>query len=126
MKKNEIHKTTNHAENKNSEKHGLEKKIDSISWALFFIMIGCLWLMPEGSVPEGTWLVGTAIIIFGSSLIHYYNGLKVSGFWIVMGLIALGTGLSDILGVNIPVFPILIVIIGASIIVKPLLDKRKN
>lgn len=102
------------------------KKIDAIGWALFLIMIGCLWLMPKGSVPEGTWLVGTALIIFGSSIIRHYNGLKVSGFWIVMGLIALGTGLSDILGVNIPVFPILIIIIGATIIIKPLLDKKKH
>ena len=47
------------------------KKIDAIGWALFLIMIGCLWLMPKGSVPEGTWLVGTALIIFGSSIIRH-------------------------------------------------------
>jgi len=126
MENNEINKNANQPENQDSNKDVLEKRIDAIGWALFFIMIGCLWLIPEGSVPGGTWLVGTAIIIFGSSFIRHSNGLKVSGFWLVMGLIALGSGLSDILGINIPVFPILLVIIGASIIVRPLFDKKKE
>ena len=123
MKNNEINKNTIQ---ENPDKQSLEKKIDAIGWALFLIMIGGLLLLPKGSVPEGTWLVGTAVIIFASSIIRYFNELKISGFWIVLGLIALGAGLSDILGVNIPVFPILIIIIGASIIIRPLIDKKKK
>ena len=125
MENQEIKEAPIQTEKNNLDKQSLAKKIDAISWALFFIMIGCLGLLPEGTIPGGTWLLGTAIIIFGSTIIHHYNGLKISGFWIIMGIIALGTGLSDILGVNIPVFPILIIIIGASIIVKPLLDKKQ-
>ncbi|MFC1501963.1 hypothetical protein ACFL6A_00955 [bacterium] len=43
----------------------MEQRLDAIGWGLFLIMIGGLWMVPEGSLPEGTWLIGTEIIIFG-------------------------------------------------------------
>jgi len=87
-------------------------------------MIGCLWLLPEGMFPEGTWLIGTGLIILVLMGIRYLYGIKASGFWLILGIVALAFGISDVFGVNIPVFPILIIIIGASIILKPLLKKK--
>lgn len=103
----------------------LDKRLDAIGWALFFIMIGGLWLIPKNSLPEGTWLIGTGIIILGMTWIRNMNNLTISGFWVFMGILALGTGLSSVFGLNIPVFPILLIIIGLSVILKPFL-RGKN
>lgn len=108
------------------KKKALDKRLDSIGWGLFLIMIGGLWLAPKETIPEGTWLIGTGIIILGLMGIRYLYGIKISGFWFVLGLIALAFGISDVFGVNIPVLPILIIIIGISIVVKPLIKKRNK
>jgi hypothetical protein len=41
----------------------LDRRLEGIGWALFLIMIGGLGLVP--SVPQGTWLVGTGLIMLG-------------------------------------------------------------
>ena len=58
---------TNSEVNEKKRDYHLEQRLDSIGWGLFLVMIGCLWLLPEGTLPEGTWLVGMALIIFGLS-----------------------------------------------------------
>jgi len=55
-------------ESREPEKMALDKRLDALGWGLFLIMIGGLWLAPEGWVPEGTWLIGTGIIILGLML----------------------------------------------------------
>jgi hypothetical protein len=87
-------------------------------------MIGGLWLAPEGTVPQGTWLIGVGIIILGLMVVRYLYGIKVNGFWLVLGIIALAFGVSSVFGLNIPVLPILIIIIGLNIVLKPLLQKK--
>ena len=110
--------------NQDAKKRALDKRLDSIGWGLFLIMIGGLWLAPEGLVPEGSWLIGTGAIILVMMGIRYLYGIKVSGFWLVMGIVAMAFGISDVFGLNIPVFPILLIIIGASVVLTPFLKKR--
>lgn len=105
-------------------KSPLDRRLDSVGWGLFLIMIGCLWLIPEGKVPHGTWLIGTGLIIVGLSAVRYFNRIRVSGFWFALGIIALALGISDVFGLNIPVLPILIIIVGLNILIKPLLQKK--
>jgi len=105
-------------------KTAFDKRLDSIGWGLFLIMIGGLWLSPKGTIPEGTWLIGTGVIILGLMGIRYLYNIKVDAFWLVLGIVALGFGISDVFGLNIPVLPILIIIIGANITLKPLLKKK--
>jgi hypothetical protein len=110
------------AESRGRGKARLGRRLDGIGWALFLIMIGGLWLMPEGTVPEGTWLIGVGLIMLGISAIRSVGGIKVSWFTVVLGVIALATGASGFFGVNLPWFPILLILIGASIILEQVLD----
>ena len=114
------------AGNQDAQKNALDKRLDSIGWGLFLLMIGGLWLAPEGSVPEGTWLIGTGLIILGLTGVRYLNRIKISGFWVVLGILALGCGLSDLFGIDLPVFAILLIIVGASIILKPLMGRMRS
>ena len=107
-----------------NKKKTLDKRLESIGWALFLIMIGGLWLAPEGFVPEGTWLIGTGAIILGLMVVRNLYGIKVNAFWLVLGIVALAFGISSVFGLNIPVLPILIIIIGINIVLKPLLQKK--
>ena len=111
---------------KKKEKTRLEQRLDAIGWGLFLIMIGGLWMVPEGFLPEGTWLIGTGIIIFGLTYVRYRKSLPVSGFWIVMGIIAVLFGIGEVFGIDLPVFPILLVIIGLSMVLKPFLQKKNK
>ncbi len=107
-----------------AQKKNLEHRLDSIGWALFLIMIGGLWLMPDGIVPEGTWLVGVGVIMLGISAVRYSNGINVSSFTVVLGIIALCSGASGFFGVELPWFPILLILIGASSIFKVLVEQK--
>ena len=66
------------------------------------------------------------MIVLGLILVRYLNRLQVSGFWMFMGALALGTGLASVLGLDLPVFPILLVIAGAGILLKPLFDRMRS
>jgi hypothetical protein len=59
--------------------------------------------------------------MLGVSAVRSLNGIKVSWFTVILGLIALASGVSDFFGVNLPWFPILLVLIGASIILEQVL-----
>jgi len=111
----------------NVQEEELGQRLDAIGWGLFLLMLGGLWLVPEEwGVPEGTWLVGTGVIVLGLVLVRFLNGLQVSGFWLFLGALALGTGLASVLGLDLPVFPILIIIAGAGILLRPLIDRMRS
>ena len=52
----------------------LGQRLERIGWALFLIMIGGLALLPDGWVPEGTWLVGTGLIMIGLNVVRHLQG----------------------------------------------------
>lgn len=101
-----------------AEKHKLNQRLESIGWALFLIMIGGLGLVPGEQVPEGTWLIGVGLIMLGLNLARFLNNIETSGFTMVLGVIALLAGMGDFLGVDVPVFPVLLILLGAHIIFK--------
>ena len=104
----------------------VSRRLDELAWALFLILIGAIWLLPAGTVPEGTWLVGAGLILLGINAVRSLKGIKMSGFAIVLGVLALVAGLGHFAGVKVLVFAILFIVIGASIILRPLVRKRAN
>jgi hypothetical protein len=102
------------------------KRLDDVGWALFLILIGAIWLLPADTVPEGTWLVGAGLILLGINAVRSLRGIKVSGFAITLGVLALVAGLGHLAGLKVPVFAILFILIGASIILRPLVAKQPN
>lgn len=109
-----------------AQKKALDKRLDAIGWGLFLIMIGCLWLIPEERIPEGTWLIGAGVIILGLIGIRLLYSIKISGVWLVIGILALAFGISEFSGLNLPVLPILIILFGLSIVLKPLFKKESS
>lgn len=104
----------------------MSEKIDAIGWALFFVMIGALLLVPEGKVPETAWLLGAGLIMLVANGVRYLFGIKMETPTLVLGVIAIGFGISGFVGYEIPVFPILLVIIGISILFRAIFGKKRN
>jgi hypothetical protein len=86
-----------------------------------------LWLAPEEwGIPEDAWLVGTGLIILGLGAVRHLNDPKVSGFWLFSGTLALGSSLAAVYGLDLPVFPVLLVIAGAAMLLRPLFGSKQN
>jgi len=104
--------------------NSLNKRLEEIGWGLFLILIGVILLVPDVQAPQGIWLTGAALILLGLNGFRYLNGIKMSGFTICLGVLALAAGLGSIFGMKLPLFAILLVLVGASVIFKPLFAKK--
>lgn len=100
---------------------GDARRIDEVGWGIFLMMLGTIWLIP--SVPPGTWLVGTGLLLLGLNAVRHMKGVGCSGLTWVIGLLALAAGLSQIAGVTLPLFAILLVLVGAGLLLKPLISR---
>jgi hypothetical protein len=98
----------------------LGKRLEEVAWALFLIMTGALWLAPDAWVPEGTWLAGLGLILLGLNAARRFNGLKIEGFGIVVGVAALAAGIGRIVGREIPFVPIFLILLGTAMTIKAL------
>ncbi len=100
----------------NASKLALDRRLEGFGWAALLITLGILWLMPENQVPRGSWLIAAGIIMLGLNAIRYINGIRMSVFSLVVGSIAIVLGLSGFFGVNLPLFPIVLIVIGIGIL----------
>ncbi len=94
----------------------LTTRLEDIRWGLFLIMIGCIWLVAKERVPEGTWLLGTGLLLLALNAVRYSNGIAMNGFTAVLGVLALAAGVGDLFGLRLPLFAICLIVFGASII----------
>jgi hypothetical protein len=101
----------------------LNKRLETAALGLFFIMLGGLWLVPQARVPGGAWLVGAGLILLGLNLARFLLKVPVSRSTIILGGLLLLLGISDFLGLHLPLFPILLIAAGLSMLLKPLLDR---
>jgi hypothetical protein len=96
----------------------LDSQIDAIGWGLFFLMSGVVLLVPD--LPDGSWLTGLGALFLGLSIVRRWIGLPVSGFGVVVGIVAIAAGASTIAGVSLPVFALLLVGCGLVLVTREL------
>ena len=101
----------------------LDRRLHDIGWGLLLMLTGMIWLVPAERVPQGTWLLGVAAVLLGLNVVRYVKHIAVSGFSLVLGLAALLAAFSRIWRTDLPVLAICLLIIGASLVAKPLLTK---
>jgi hypothetical protein len=101
-----------------SDNRRLAKRFDEIALALVLIMTGALWLAPKAMFPEGAWLVGAGLIVLGLNAARRIRSLKTSGFGIIVGLLAFAAGIGRIVGRDLPLMPILLIILGAGLAIR--------
>ena len=107
----------------NTRKVALNKHLEEIGWGVLLITIGTIWLVPEKLTPQGSWLIAAGVIVLGINAIRYFNGIKMSGFSLVVGILALFAGVGAFFSLDLPLFAIALIVIGALMLLKPLLEK---
>lgn len=98
----------------------LDHRLDDIGWGLFLVLLGGLWLLPQGWVPDGTWLIGTGVLLLALNAVRRAYGIPVHGIGVLLGALALLAGLAALAHVSAPLIPAFLVVVGAWIVLKPL------
>jgi len=107
------------------EKAALNKRLETVFWGLFLIMLGGQWLLRDVNIPNGSWDVGVGLILLGLNAARYFNGLRMSGFTTFLGILALVGGLAQMLFKFDLDGALLLIVLGAYLILKPYFDKRQ-
>lgn len=104
-------------------------RLEAIAWGSLLIWWGITELVPV--FPEGTGLIGIGLILIGLDLARWSKDIPASGLSTSLGILALVWGGLELAGVvlslpfEIPVFAILLIVLG-SIILAPELTGRQN
>jgi hypothetical protein len=99
----------------------LNPNLGTIAWGAFFILWGITDMFK--SLPDGTGTVGIGIILIGLNLARSWKGQPTSGFTTTLGVLALLLGILQLafpflhLSFELPVFAILLMVLGFSLLV---------
>lgn len=109
----------------NPEKAALNKRMETIAWGFFLVMLGGFALVPGDVLPKGLWSVGVGVIMLGLNAARYFNQIKMSGFTTFLGILGVAGGIAEMLGWTSLQGGLLLILLGAYLIVKPWFDKRQ-
>ncbi len=107
------------------EKAALNKRLETMAWGAFLIMLGGFALVPADIVPKGLWSIGVGLIMLGLNLARYLNRLKMSGFTTFLGVLSLVGGVLELIGWTSLEGGLLLIILGIYVIFKPWIDKNR-
>ncbi len=107
------------------DKLALNKRLESIGWGLFLMMLGGFILVPESSVPRGVWSIGVGVIMLGLNIARYVNQIRMSGFTTALGIISILSGVLQLLGFETLEGALLLIILGLYLLLKPYFDRRR-
>ncbi len=103
----------------------LNRNLEAMAWGALFIWWGITELFPF--LPHGVGAIGIGLILLGLNAARSSNGVRTSGFSITLGILALVWGGLELAGsllalpFDIPVFAILLIVLGAIMLARELL-----
>lgn len=117
---------TEQSENRiDPEKATLNKRLETIAWGCFLVMLGGFALVPGDTIPKGWWSVGVGAIMLGLNAARYFNGIRMSGFTTVLGILSILGGALQLFGIKDLEGAFLLIILGAYLILKPWFDQHR-
>lgn len=108
----------------------LNHKLEAVAWAAFFIWWGVTELFR--SLPHGIGALGIGLILLGLNAARSRNGIPTSGFTTTLGILALVLGGLELaasvlsLPFEIPVFAILLIVLGMTVLGRGLVQNRSE
>jgi hypothetical protein len=102
--------------------------LDTIAWGAFFVWWGITSLVV--SLPKGVGTMGIGLIFLGLNMARLIKGIPVSGFTTILGIVALVWGGLELAGAlltlpfQMPVFAIIVIVLGVSLIAGQLIGRR--
>lgn len=107
------------------EKAALNKRLETIAWGCFLVLLGGFMFVPEEIIKGGWWSIGVGLIMLGLNAARYFNGLRMSGFTTFLGIISVIGGVLDLVGVEGINGAVLLIVLGGYLILKPYFDQRQ-
>ena len=107
------------------ENAALNKRLETIAWGCFLILLGGFMFVPEEIIKGGWWSIGVGLILLGLNAARYFYGLKMSGFTTFLGVLSVIGGVLDLAGVDGIDLAILLIVFGSYLIIKPWLERRQ-
>ncbi len=105
------------------EKIALNKRLETVSWGLFLILLGCFMFIPDTTLSKGVWSICMGLIFLGLNAARYFNGIRMSGFTTLLGILSLIGGVAQLLGWNWADGAFFLIILGAYLILRPFVDR---
>lgn len=106
----------------------MKRNFEAIAWGALFIWWGVTELFT--SLPDGTGALGIGLILLGVNAARSLSGIPISRFSTTLGILALVWGGLELAGVvlnlpfEIPIFAILLIVLGVIILAPELTGKR--
>ena len=107
------------------DKAALNKRLETMAWGLFLVMLGGFLFVPQEIIRGGWWSIGVGLIFLGLNAARYFNGLRMSGFTTFLGILSIIGGIFDLVGMESVNGAVLLVVLGGYLILKPYFDKRQ-
>ena len=101
-------------EPKTTETQKFADKLSTVGWSLFLIWVGIALLM---KLDTSIGLLGVGVITLLVQGARKCFNLKLEGFWIVIGLLFVIGSLWEIYKPNLPLVPVLLILVGAALLV---------
>jgi hypothetical protein len=116
-------KTTNQvAEHANA----FEQSLETFGWGAILIASGTMWLLPAGSLPQGTWLMTMGLILLGLNAARYSVRRQWNSCSLALGILALAAGLGALLHVNLPLLAITLIVFGVLALLVPRYERKER
>lgn len=94
-------------------RHDQASQLDAVGWGLFFIWVGVAWFADLGL---GISLLGIAVITLGVQLLRRLLRYDVERFWVVVGLLFALGGAWELMAIERPLVPVLLIVAGIIIL----------
>ena len=107
------------------DKAALNKRLETMAWGLFLVMLGGFMFVPQEIIRGGWWSIGVGLIFLGLNAARYFNGLRMSGFTAFLGILSIIGGIFDLVGMESVNGAVLLIVLGGYLILKPYFDKRQ-
>lgn len=107
------------------DKAALNKRLETIAWGSFLIMLGGFMFVPDEIVKGGWWSIGVGLIFLGLNAARYFKGLRMSGFTTFLGILSVAGGVLDLVGMPGVNGAVLVIVLGGYLILKPYFEKRQ-
>ncbi len=105
------------------------RTFEGLAWGTFFIWWGMTDLFQI--LPKGTGLLGFGLILIGLNAARSVSGIPTGGFTITLGILALVLGGLELAGTvlslpfELPVFAILLLVLGVVVLARGTLEFGK-
>ena len=108
----------------------LNRNFEAITWGAIFIWWGITELVV--GLPHGVGAIGIGLILLGLNLARSLNGIPTSGFSTTVGVLAMVLGALELassvfrLPFELPIFSILLVVLGVVVLTRGLVVSRNQ